>query len=116
MATMDSDGSAVAISEAVEERLPDLREDLGAGATLTVVSDQGPAVSKADRGPDHGGRAGCVFAVVVILVFLASVRSTLVTAVSIPLSDGPRADRAVDARPVAEHADAGRADHRHRPR
>ncbi|MEV1046654.1 efflux RND transporter permease subunit [Streptomyces sp. NPDC049916] len=86
MATMDKDGSAVVISDAVKDKLPGLRADLGAGAELTVVSDQGPAVSKAISGLTTEGALGLVFAVVVILVFLASVRSTLVTAVSIPLS------------------------------
>ncbi|MER6823647.1 efflux RND transporter permease subunit [Streptomyces cellulosae] len=86
MATMDHDGSAVAVSEAVEKKLPGLRKDLGDGATLTVVSDQGPAVSKAIDGLTTEGALGLLFAVLVILVFLASVRSTLVTAVSIPLS------------------------------
>ncbi|MFE8916124.1 efflux RND transporter permease subunit [Streptomyces globisporus] len=86
MATMDKDGSAVAISDAVEDKLPDLRKDLGAGAELTVVSDQGPAVSKSISGLTTEGALGLVFAVIVILVFLASIRSTLVTAVSIPLS------------------------------
>ncbi|KUH39382.1 MULTISPECIES: efflux RND transporter permease subunit [Streptomyces] len=86
MATMDNDGSAVAISEAVEDKLPGLRADLGAGAELTVVSDQGPAVSKSISGLTTEGALGLVFAVLVILVFLASIRSTLVTAVSIPLS------------------------------
>ncbi|MFI7497319.1 efflux RND transporter permease subunit [Streptomyces sp. NPDC049687] len=86
MVTMDHDGSAVAISNAVEDKLPDLREDLGSGATITVVSDQGPAVSKAIEGLTTEGALGLLFAVLVILVFLASVRSTLVTAVSIPLS------------------------------
>jgi multidrug efflux pump subunit AcrB len=86
MATMDNDGSAVAISEAVRDKLPGLREDLGAGAELTVVSDQGPAVSKSISGLTTEGALGLVFAVLVILVFLASLRSTLVTAVSIPLS------------------------------
>ncbi|WP_425247392.1 efflux RND transporter permease subunit [Streptomyces sp. NEAU-NA10] len=84
--TMDHDGSAVAISEAVEDKLPGLREDLGSGASITVVSDQGPAVSKAIDGLTTEGALGLLFAVLVILVFLASVRSTLVTAVSIPLS------------------------------
>ncbi|WP_320778528.1 efflux RND transporter permease subunit [Streptomyces sp. CRN 30] len=84
--TMDRDGSAVAISEAVEDKLPSLREQLGSGAELTVVSDQGPAVSKAIKGLTTEGGLGLLFAVVVILVFLASIRSTLVTAVSIPLS------------------------------
>ncbi|MEU0740335.1 efflux RND transporter permease subunit [Streptomyces sp. NPDC006134] len=84
--TMDHDGSAVAISNAVEDKLPGLREELGSGATLTVVADQGPAVSKSIEGLTTEGALGLVFAVVVILVFLASIRSTLVTAVSIPLS------------------------------
>ncbi|MFJ8002194.1 efflux RND transporter permease subunit [Streptomyces sp. NPDC096310] len=84
--TMDKDGSAVAISDAVEEKLPDLRKDLGSGATLTVVSDQGPEVSKSISGLTTEGALGLLFAVLVILVFLASLRSTIVTAVSIPLS------------------------------
>ncbi|MFI8216842.1 efflux RND transporter permease subunit [Streptomyces sp. NPDC085932] len=84
--TMDRDGSAVAISDAVQDKLPDLRKDLGSGATLTVVSDQGPAVSKSIKGLTTEGALGLLFAVLVILVFLASIRSTLVTAVSIPLS------------------------------
>ncbi|MFE1300109.1 efflux RND transporter permease subunit [Streptomyces sp. NPDC058731] len=86
MVTMDHDGSAVAISDAVNDKLPDLRKDLGADARITVVSDQGPAVSKSISGLTTEGALGLLFAVLVILVFLASIRSTLVTAVSIPLS------------------------------
>ncbi|WP_073950001.1 efflux RND transporter permease subunit [Streptomyces kebangsaanensis] len=84
--TMDHDGSAVAISDAVNDKLPDLRKNLGAGAKITIVSDQGPAVAKAIDGLTSEGALGLLFAVLVILVFLASVRSTLVTVVSIPLS------------------------------
>ncbi|MFI2213612.1 efflux RND transporter permease subunit [Streptomyces sp. NPDC020141] len=86
LATMDNDGSAVAISDAVRDKLPGLSDDLGDGAEITVVSDQGPAVSKSISGLTTEGALGLVFAVLVILVFLASLRSTLVTAVSIPLS------------------------------
>ncbi|WP_225842259.1 efflux RND transporter permease subunit [Streptomyces albus] len=84
--TMDNDGSAVDISEAVKDKLPQLREDLGKGAELTVVADQGPQVSESISSLTTEGMLGLVFAVVVILVFLLSLRSTLVTAVSIPLS------------------------------
>ncbi|MFD9412852.1 efflux RND transporter permease subunit [Streptomyces sp. NPDC059989] len=84
--TMDKDGSAVAISDAVKDKLPELRSTLGAGAALTVVSDQGPAVAKSISSLTTEGMLGLLFAVIVILVFLASLRSTLVTAVSIPLS------------------------------
>ncbi|WP_327283069.1 MULTISPECIES: efflux RND transporter permease subunit [unclassified Streptomyces] len=84
--TMDKDGSAVAISNAVQDKLPELRSALGAGAELTVVSDQGPPVAKSISSLTTEGLLGLLFAVIVILVFLASLRSTLVTAVSIPLS------------------------------
>ncbi|MER5944110.1 efflux RND transporter permease subunit [Streptomyces sp. NPDC001928] len=84
--TMDRDGSAVAISDAVEDKLPEIRKDLGSDAKVTVVSDQGPAVKKSIDGLTTEGALGLLFAVLVILVFLASIRSTLVTAVSIPLS------------------------------
>ncbi|MFF4950300.1 efflux RND transporter permease subunit [Streptomyces chattanoogensis] len=84
--TMDQDGSAVAISDAVKDKLPTIRQDLGKGAEVTVVSDQGPAVSKSIESLTTEGLLGLVMAVVVILLFLLSLRSTLVTAVSIPLS------------------------------
>ncbi|WP_369205256.1 efflux RND transporter permease subunit [Streptomyces sp. PU-14G] len=84
--TMDNDGSAVDISDAVKDKLPQLRADLGKGAALTVVADQGPQVSDSISSLTTEGLLGLIFAVVVILVFLLSLRSTLVTAVSIPLS------------------------------
>ncbi|WP_030415437.1 efflux RND transporter permease subunit [Streptomyces sp. NRRL S-1448] len=86
MVTMDQDGSAVAISDAVKDKLPKIRQDLGKGAAVTVVSDQGPAVSKSIESLTTEGMLGLAMAVIVILVFLLSLRSTLVTAVSIPLS------------------------------
>ncbi|MFD5935067.1 efflux RND transporter permease subunit [Streptomyces sp. NPDC060333] len=84
--TMDKDGSAVAISDAVKDKLPELRSTLGSGADLAVVTDQGPAVAKSISSLTTEGLLGLLFAVIVILVFLGSLRSTLVTAVSIPLS------------------------------
>ncbi|MFF8789657.1 efflux RND transporter permease subunit [Streptomyces sp. NPDC015125] len=84
--TMDQDGSAVAISDAVKDKLPKIRQDLGKGTEVTVASDQGPAVSKSIESLTTEGLLGLAMAVIVILVFLLSLRSTLVTAVSIPLS------------------------------
>ncbi|MGY5132234.1 efflux RND transporter permease subunit [Streptomyces nigrescens] len=86
MVTMDQDGSAVEISDAVKDQLPEIRQDLGKGTDVTVVSDQGPAVSKSIESLTTEGLLGLAMAVIVILVFLLSLRSTLVTAVSIPLS------------------------------
>lgn len=84
--TMDQDGSAVAISDAVKDKLPELRKTLGSDSDLKVIFDQGPSVSKSISGLTTEGALGLLFAVIVILIFLASLRSTLVTALSIPLS------------------------------
>ncbi|MBX7265435.1 efflux RND transporter permease subunit [Micromonospora sp. Llam7] len=82
--TADPDGNAVEISHAVADRLADLRA--AAGAELTVVLDQAPFVEKSIETLSTEGLLGLIMAVLVILVFLLSVRSTVVTAVSIPLS------------------------------
>ncbi|WP_169946788.1 efflux RND transporter permease subunit [Microbispora sp. H11081] len=84
--TMVPDGNAVQISHAVNDALPDLTRALGDTAELTVVFDQAPYVERSIEDLTTEGLLGLVFAVLVILVFLLSVRSTLVTAVSIPLS------------------------------
>ncbi|RSM36583.1 AcrB/AcrD/AcrF family protein [Amycolatopsis balhimycina DSM 5908] len=82
--TMVDNGNAVAISDAVRDKLPELAKKTG--AEMSVVFDQGTPVKDAISGLTTEGLLGLAFAVVVILLFLLSVRSTLVTAVSIPLS------------------------------
>ncbi|GLZ79951.1 hypothetical protein Afil01_47580 [Actinorhabdospora filicis] len=84
--TATPDGNTVAISEEVRAKLPDLVAAIGSGTALTVISDQAPAIEQAIDNLTTEGMLGLVMAVLVILVFLFSVRSTLVTAVSIPLS------------------------------
>lgn len=84
--TMKPDGNAVAISKEVRDELSDLKADLGDGGRLTIVSDQAPYVQRSIKSLFTEGLLGLAFAVVVILIFLLSVRSTLVTVVSIPVS------------------------------
>ncbi|GAA2208216.1 efflux RND transporter permease subunit [Nonomuraea monospora] len=86
--TMVPDGNAVSISHAVIDKLPELTKSLGDGSdtAVSVVFDQAPYVEQSIESLTTEGLLGLIFAVLVILVFLLSVRSTLVTAVSIPLS------------------------------
>jgi HAE1 family hydrophobic/amphiphilic exporter-1 len=79
-------GNAVDISHEVRDRLADLSTALGGGAQLTPVFDQAPFVEESIESLAVEGLLGLVMAVLVILFFLLSIRSTLVTAVSIPLS------------------------------
>ncbi|MET9018715.1 efflux RND transporter permease subunit [Actinopolymorpha sp. NPDC004070] len=84
--TKTSDGNTVAVSHAVQDRLDELRTSIGGNAKLTVVFDQAPFIEDSIHGLTTEGAIGLLFAVLVILVFLLSLRSTLVTAVSIPFS------------------------------
>ncbi|MEW1706697.1 efflux RND transporter permease subunit [Microbacterium sp. NPDC089190] len=78
--------NTVDVSRGVLAALPGLESQLGQGATFTVVFDQAPFVTQSIEALAQEGLLGLVFAVVVILIFLMSVRSTLVTAISIPTS------------------------------
>ncbi|MCX6466132.1 MAG: efflux RND transporter permease subunit, partial [Pseudonocardiales bacterium] len=83
------DANTVAVSDAVRDALPEVTDLLGGDAQdaeVTVVFDQAPFIEQSVEDLTTEGLLGLVFAVLVILGFLLSVRATLVTAVSIPLS------------------------------
>jgi hydrophobic/amphiphilic exporter-1 (mainly G- bacteria), HAE1 family len=84
--TKTANGNTVSISQAVNQDITSLQNQLGHSAKITVVSDQAPSISSAVSGLVREGLIGAAFAILVILLFLFSIRSTLVTAVSIPLS------------------------------
>src|SRR3954469_201318 len=81
-----SDADSVAVTRAVTALTPQLASDLGNNATFTTVFDQSPLIRNSLHDLAVEGALGLAFAVVVILLFLMSVRSTLITAISIPLS------------------------------
>lgn len=81
--------NTVEVSNAVKALLPDLESSLDTtnpGATFTVVFDQAPYIQQSIESLATEGLLGLAFAVIVILVFLLSIRATLVTAISIPTS------------------------------
>jgi HAE1 family hydrophobic/amphiphilic exporter-1 len=86
MVTATPEGNTVEISEAVQAQLDDLRPLLGEDAEISVVFDQAPFINESIVAMAEEGVLGLVFAIVIILVFLLSIRSTIVTAVSIPVS------------------------------
>lgn len=80
------DGNSVAVSNGVEKLIPDLEEALGGGVTVTTIFDQAPFIEKSIKDLTTEGLLGLAFAVLVILVFLLSFKSTIITAISIPTS------------------------------
>jgi len=79
-------GNTVAVSDEVLAQLDALANDIGGSTAFTVVFNQAPFITQSIESLTQEGLLGLVFAVIVILVFLLSIRSTLVTAVSIPTS------------------------------
>ncbi len=84
--TKTQDGNTVSISNAVTEKMDELSKQLGEGVTVTTIFDQAPFVEESLKDLTTEGMLGLIFAVLTILVFLMSVRPTLVTAISIPTS------------------------------
>ncbi|HWI00705.1 MAG TPA: efflux RND transporter permease subunit, partial [Propionibacteriaceae bacterium] len=82
----DTDADAVAISHQVRDKLPSLEQKLGNNTTITTIFDQAPLIEQSIHDLAVEGLLGLAFAVLVILAFLFSVRATLITAISIPLS------------------------------
>ena len=78
--------NTVDVSTGVLAVLPDLEDALDGQAEFTVVFDQAPYIQQSIEALAQEGLLGLAFAVLVILLFLMSVRSTLVTAISIPTS------------------------------
>lgn len=76
--TVDVSNGVIAAIDDLKKTFPD--------ADFTVVFDQAPFIVQSIETLAVEGVLGLVFAVIVILVFLLSIRSTLVTAISIPVS------------------------------
>ena len=79
-------GNALAISQRLNEMLPDLRKSAPPGIEITQVYDQGNLVRTSIANVRDAILIGGAFSVLVLLLFLRSIRATLLTAVSIPLS------------------------------
>lgn len=84
--TKTNDGNTVSISQAVTDKIDELQTQLSDGTKISVISNQAPTITSAVSGLVNEGLIGAGFAILVILIFLLSLRSTLVTAISIPLS------------------------------
>ncbi|MGD8168631.1 efflux RND transporter permease subunit [Herbiconiux sp. P16] len=77
--------NTVEVSQGVRDLLPSLEAAIP-GATFTVVFDQAPFIQQSIESLATEGLLGLFFAVLVVFVFLLSIRSTIVTAISIPTS------------------------------
>ena len=81
-----SNANTVSVADAVTATLEDLNASYSDDVEITVVSDLSTFIKESRDGLLKEGGLGAVFAVLTIFLFLFSLRSTAVAAVSIPLS------------------------------
>ena len=84
--TKTQDGNTVSISKGIKPLEEELATKLGGNVTIKETFNQAPFVEKSISDLVKEGLLGLTFAILIILVFLRSWRSTLVTAISIPTS------------------------------
>ena len=111
----ESDADSVELSHTVRDKIPALVAGLGDNASIQVVFDQAPSIEQSIHDLAIEGGLGLTFAILIILVFLLSVRSTIITAISIPLSLLIAIIGLQAGRLLAQHLHPGRDDRRRRP-
>ncbi len=84
--TKTPDANTVTVAHGIADKLPALEQSLGNGAKFVTVFDQAPFIEQSVHDLTVEGGIGLAMAVFVILLFLRSLRPTLITAISIPLS------------------------------
>ena len=84
--TKNSGANTVTVAHEVKDTLDRLQGQLGNGASFALVFDQAPFIEQSIHDLSVEGGIGLAMAVLVIMLFLGSIRPTLITAVSIPLA------------------------------
>jgi len=84
--SLASGANTVSVSNQVEAVFEQAREDYAGEIVIETIMDQADFITESVDGLMQEGLLGGLFAVLVIFVFLRSVRTTLVAAISIPLS------------------------------
>jgi HAE1 family hydrophobic/amphiphilic exporter-1 len=84
--TKTSNGNTVDVAAAVTQKLDEIGRANAGTVKVTVISDLSVFIKESRDGLLKEGGLGALFAILTIFLFLFSIRSTLVAAVSIPLS------------------------------
>jgi HAE1 family hydrophobic/amphiphilic exporter-1 len=84
--TKEKEANTVDVSHRVTDELDELIPALPAGVSISIFEDQSEFITESVNAVIEEGIIGGVLAVVIVFLFLRNWRTTLITAVSIPLS------------------------------
>jgi len=79
-------GNTVSVVDNVLKALPQIQRELPKGVNIHVVADQSTFIRKSIKNLQHEAIMGALLAVAIILIFLGNITSTVIIALSIPLS------------------------------
>jgi HAE1 family hydrophobic/amphiphilic exporter-1 len=78
--------NTVAVADAVRERVAEMALELPGGVSIDLIRDESGSIRTGTDGVKEHLVVGALLAAVVVLVFLGSVRSTVIAALAIPTS------------------------------
>lgn len=78
--------NTVNVANGVVDRLDEIEPNLPAGASFSILENQAEYIEESIAGVVEKGLIGGVLAILIVFVFLWNFRSTIITAVSMPLS------------------------------
>ncbi|MBN8468930.1 efflux RND transporter permease subunit [Corallococcus exiguus] len=81
-----SGANTVQVAEAVKESLAELNAQLPAGVTVSTISDNSTNIRASIHAVQEDMLLGGVLSVLIVLLFLRNLRSTLVSAIALPVS------------------------------
>lgn len=82
----EGDANTVAVAKALEARLERVKRNMPPGMVLTSVYDQSTFINEAVRNVVNAGMVGGLLAIAILYFFLRTFRSTLIIAITIPMS------------------------------
>ena len=84
--TNASDGNVVQISKELNKALPGIRDDLPAGASLDIIRDESTFIKDTVNDTFSNIWMGILLTGLILLLFLHDIRSTIIVALSMPIS------------------------------
>ena len=84
--TKQTDANSVSVSNNVYEKIDELKETLPSDIKLEVISDDTDSIRETISTLVDSAWQGLLLAVIVLFIFLQNVKSTIIIAISIPLS------------------------------
>ncbi|HUU41735.1 MAG TPA: efflux RND transporter permease subunit, partial [Desulfatiglandales bacterium] len=81
-----SGSNTVQVSNRVLKIIPELKQELPEGVTLSVVIDTADFIRKSIRQVEQSALIGGILAIIVLFAFLRNIRSTIIISFSIPIA------------------------------